>query len=180
MTAKRLGLMRELVPNATIIAILVNPKGSDTPHELREVQAAARSVSQKLIILNASTPNQIDKAFTTLSQQAVDALVVGSDPMFTSEQKKIFALAASHRIPTIYGSPETTPRGALASYGPSLLEAYQLAGNYTGKLLKGAKPADLPVLRPTHLRLMINLKVAKSLGLEVPPSILLRADQVIE
>jgi putative ABC transport system substrate-binding protein len=178
--AKRFELMRELVPNATAIAVLINPMNVDAPGQLREVQAAARAARQELFVLNASTPSEIDAAFAVLVKQAVGALIVAGDPMFVSRREQIGSLVASYAIPAMYNSPESTPPDALVWYGPSLADAYRQAGIYTGKILTGAKPADLPVLRATRFKLMINLKAAKTLGLEVPTSILLRADEVIE
>jgi putative tryptophan/tyrosine transport system substrate-binding protein len=178
--AKRLELVRELVPNLATIAVLVNPNNGDTPGQLREVQAAARETGQEIIVLNASTPNEIDAAFVAMVQRAAGALVLAGDPMFASRPAQIGALAARYAIPMIWTSLDAAPHDALASYGASLADAYRQAGVYVGKILKGAKPVDLPVLRPTQLQLMINLKTAKSLGLTVPTSILIRADKVIE
>ena len=178
--AKRFELMRELVPNATAIAVLINPMNVDAPGQLREVQAAARAARQELFVLNASTPSEIDAAFAVLVKQAVGALLVAGDPMFVSWREQIGSLVASYAIPAMYNAPESTPPDALVSYGPNLADAYRQVGIYTGKILTGAKPADLPVLRATRFKLMINLKAAKTLGLEVPTSILLRADEVIE
>jgi putative ABC transport system substrate-binding protein len=178
--AKRFELMRELVPNATAIAVLINPMNVDAPGQLREVQAAARAARQELFVLNASTPSEIDAAFAVLVKQAVGALLVAGDPMFVSRREQIGSLVASYAIPAMYNAPESTPPDALVSYGPNLADAYRQVGIYTGKILTGAKPADLPVLRATRFKLMINLKAAKTLGLEVPTSILLRADEVIE
>jgi len=178
--AKRLELMRELVPDATAIAVLINPNNVDTPSELQEVQAAAREARQELFILNASTPREIEAAFAALVQRAAGALIVAGDPMLASRREQIGALVARHAIPTMYNSPDSNPHDALISYGASLADAYRQVGIYTGKILKGAKPADLPVLRATRFKLMINLKTAKTLGLKVPTSILLPADEVIE
>jgi ABC-type uncharacterized transport system substrate-binding protein len=178
--SKRLELMRELVPDATTIAVLVNPNNADTPGQLREIQAAARETRQQLVVLNASTRSEIDTAFAALVQRAAGALIVAGDPMFASRREHIVALAARHAVPTIYGSRETATRDALVSYGASLVDAYRQAGTYTGKILRGSKAADLPILRSTPLVLMINLKTAKILGLKVPTSILLLADEVIE
>jgi putative ABC transport system substrate-binding protein len=177
---KRLELMHELVPNAATIAVLLNPSNGDTPSQLREVQASARAAGQKIIVLNASTPNQIDAAFAALVQQAAGALVLAGDPMFASRIEQIGALATRYGIPMIWTSIESSPPDALASYGASLAASYRQVGIYTGRILKGAKPADLPVVRATQFRLTINLKAAKALGLTVPTSILLRADEVIE
>jgi putative tryptophan/tyrosine transport system substrate-binding protein len=177
--AKRLELVRELLPNAAI-GVLVNPNNADTPGELREVEAWARESGQKILVLNASTPSEIDAAFATIVQRAAAALVIAGDPMFASRREQISALAARQAVPTIFTSPDVTPPDAFASYGASLTDSYRKVGTYAGKILAGAKPADLPVLRPTQFRLMINLKTAKTLNLKVPTSILLRADEVIE
>jgi putative ABC transport system substrate-binding protein len=177
---KRLEFMRELVPNVAIIAVLINPSNGDTPSQLREVQASAREAGQKIIVLNASTPNEIDAAFAALVQQAAGALVLAGDPMFASRSEQIGALATRYGIPMIWTNIESSPPDALVSYGASLAASYRQVGIYTGRILKGAKPADLPVVRATQFRLTINLKAAKALGLTVPTSILLRADEVIE
>jgi len=178
--AKRLELMRELVPDATVIGVLINPNSVDTPSELHEVEAAAREARQELFVLNASTPGEIEAAFAALVQRAAGALIVAGDPMLASRREQIGALVARHAIPTMHNSPDSNPPDALISYGASLTDAYRQVGIYTGKILKGAKPTDLPVLRATRFKLMINLKTAKTLGLKVPTSILLRADEVIE
>jgi putative ABC transport system substrate-binding protein len=181
--AKRLELIRELVPGAAIIAVLVNPNNvDDTPSELREVQTAAREAGQEIIVLNASTPSEIDAAFATLVQSAAGALIVAGDPMLAAQRDQIRALARRHAIPMLSSNLESGTRtpDALITYGARLTESYRQVGIYTGKILAGAKPRDLPVLRPTKFLLTINLKIAKELGLKVPTSILLRADEVIE
>jgi len=178
--AKRLELMRELVPGAPIIAVLVNPNNVDTPTELREVQAAAREAGQEIMVLNASTPSEIDAAFAALVQRATGALVVAGDPMLAAQRDQIRALAHRHAIPMLSSSLDPDTPDALITYGARLTESYRQVGIYTGKILAGAKPKDLPVLRPTKFLLTINLKIAKELGLKVPTSILLLADEVIE
>ena len=179
--AKRLELIRELVPGAAIIAVLVNPNNvDDTPSELREVQTAAREAGQEIIVLNASTPSEIDAAFAALVQRAAGALVVAGDPMLAAQRDQIRALAHRHAIPMLSSNLESGTPDALITYGARLTESYRQVGIYTGKILAGAKPKDLPVLRPTKFLLTINLKIAKELGLKVPTSILLRADEVIE
>jgi putative tryptophan/tyrosine transport system substrate-binding protein len=178
--AKRLELVRELVPGAAIIAVLVNPNNVDTPSELREVQAAARETGQEIVILNASTPSEIDAAFATLVQRAAGALIVAGDPMLAAQRDQIAAFSHRHAIPTLSTNIESSTPDALITYGSSLTETYRQVGIYTGKILAGAKPGDLPVLRPTKFRLTINLKTAKALGLKVPTSMLLRADEVTE
>jgi putative tryptophan/tyrosine transport system substrate-binding protein len=178
--AKRLDLLRELVPNATTIAVLVNPTNADTPAQLREVQAAARAAGQQLIVLNASTPREIEAVFAVLVPRTAGALMIAGDPFFVTQRELLVSLAARYAVPTIYSSRESAARGALMTYGVHLADVYRQAGIYTAKILKGAKPVDLPVLRPTRFELMIDLKTAKSLGLTVPPSIMLLADEVIE
>jgi putative ABC transport system substrate-binding protein len=178
--AKRLELLRELVPNATTIAVLVNPTNADTPGQLREVQAAARAAGQQLIVLNASTPREIEAVFAVLVPRTAGALMIAGDPFFVTQRELLVLLAARYAMPTIYSSRESAARGALMTYVVHLADVYRQAGVYTARILKGAKPADLPVLRPTRFQLMIDLKTAKSLGLTVPPSIMLLADEVIE
>jgi putative tryptophan/tyrosine transport system substrate-binding protein len=178
--AKRLELMRELVPGAPIIAVLVNPNNVDTPSELREVQAAAREAGQEIMVLHASTPGEIDAAFAALVQRAAGALVVAGDPMLAAQRVQIRALAQRHSIPMLSSSLDPDTPDALITYGARLTESYRQVGIYTGKILADAKPKDLPVLRPTKFLLTINLKIAKELGLKVPTSILLLADEVIE
>jgi putative ABC transport system substrate-binding protein len=179
LVAKRLELVRELAPNATI-GVLVNPNNGDTPGELHDAEAWAHETGQEILVLNASTPSEIDAAFATIVQRAAGALVIAGDAMLASRREQIGLLAARQAIPTIYSSPDVIPPDALAAYGASLTDSYRKVGTYVGKILAGAKPADLPVLRPTQFRLTINLKTAKALGLKVPTSILLRADEVIE
>ena len=177
---KRLELLSEMVPQAGVIALLVNPKFSGAERQTRDVQEAARAKRVQLPILKASTEGEIEAAFETLVQQHAGALVVGNDPFFRSRCEQLVALASRHAVPAIYFAPEFAASGGLISYGPSNTAAYSQVGIYTGKILKGAKPADLPVEQPTTFELVVNLKTAKALGLTIPPSLLLRADQVIE
>lgn len=178
---KRLELIRELLPTAAKIAVLHNPRNPLRPVELADLQAAAATLGQQLHLLTASNIAEIDQAFVQLGQQKPDALALNGDIFFTSQRDLIVALAARHRIPTIYHAEEFARAGGLISYGASVAAAYRQAGVYTGRILKGAKPADLPVLLPTKFDLVINLKTAKALGLNVPePFLLFRVDEVIE
>jgi putative ABC transport system substrate-binding protein len=178
--AKRIELLRELVPQAERIGALLNPNRPNPEVQLKDVQAAAQSAGRQLIVLNARTDSDIDAAFEMLIQQRGQALLVTADPFLTSRQGQIVALAARHAIPTIYPWRDFIPAGGLVSYSTSLAGAYRQAGSYVVRILKGEKPADLPVLQPTKFELAINLKTANALGLVVPPSLLARADEVIE
>jgi putative ABC transport system substrate-binding protein len=176
---KRLELLTELVPQAGVIALLVNPNDPNI-ERFGDVQEAARTKGVQLYILKASTEGEIDAAFPTLVQRHADALLVTTEPFFNSRREQLVALASRHAVPAIYGWREFTASGGLISYGPSLPGIYRQVGIYAGRMLKGAKPADLPVQQPTTFELVVNLKTAKALGLTVPPSILSRADEVIE
>jgi putative ABC transport system substrate-binding protein len=180
LAAKRLGLLHDLLPQATVIAVLVNPNFPDAADQMRDVQGAARTLGLRIRVLNASTESEIDMAFVTLAQQRADALVLAADPFFTARRRRIVALAARHAIPAMYDLREWTAAGGLISYGTDLADAFRQTGIYTGKILKGTKPADLPVMQSTKFELVINLKTAKELGLEIPPTLLARADEVIE
>jgi putative ABC transport system substrate-binding protein len=163
-----------------VIALLVNPAGPQTKGIVRQAQETARTKGLQLQILNASTESEIDAAFTTLIQRQAGALISGSDPFFTSRREQLVALAARHAVPAIYQWREFVVSGGLISYGPSLKAAYRQVGIYVGRILKGEKPADLPVHQPTKFELVVNLTAAKALGLTVPQSLLARADEVIE
>lgn len=180
LVAKRLELLEQLVPKVTVIGVLVNPDYPDSDLQLRELQEAAGTIKQRILVERASTEGSIDTAFATLVQARVDALLVANDPFFASRRDRITALAARHAIAAFYSGREFVDAGGLISYGPSLSDAFQQAGSYTGKVLNGMKPADLPVMQPTQFELVVNLKTAKALGLTIPPSILARADEVIE
>jgi putative tryptophan/tyrosine transport system substrate-binding protein len=176
--AKQLGLLRELVPNVTVAGMLVNPNNSTS--ELTDAQAVAGSLGLQIHVLNANTEIDIDQAFASAIQQGVGALIVGTDPFFYSRRDQIVALAARERVPTIYYSRQFTAAGGLISYGVSLTDAYLQAGTYTGRVLKGEKPADMPVMQLSKFELVINLKTAKILGLSIPSGVLAIADEVIE
>jgi ABC-type uncharacterized transport system substrate-binding protein len=177
---KRLGLLRQLLPNATTITMLINPNYPATSAEVRDVQAAARSLGLQINLLNASTSREIDAALATFVSKRPDALFVGGDPFLLGQRDQIVSLAARHAVPTTYPQREYVDAGGLMSYGTSVPNGYRQAGVYTGRILRGAKPSELPVLQPTKLELAINLKTAKALGLDISPNLLAIADVVIE
>ncbi len=177
---KRLGLLRGLVPGAALIAVLLNPTNANFQTQLRGVQDAARALGQQVSILSASTERDIDVALTTVTQSGAGALLVSSDPFFNDERDQVIALAARYAIPAIYEGREFAMAGGLASYGTSLAYAYRQAGIYAGRILRGEKPADLPVVQPIKFEFVINLKTAKTLGLDVQPGLLSSADEIIE
>jgi len=180
MAPKRLGILRQLIPNASTVAMLVNPKYQTTAAEVRNVEDAARALGIKMSVLNASTEDEIDTAFTTIVQQKADALIIGTEPFLLGQRDQLVRLAARHSIPTIYFVREFVDAGGLLSYGPSVANGYRQVGVYTGHILGGAKPAELPVLQPTSFQLFINLKTARALRLNVPATLLANADEVIE
>jgi putative tryptophan/tyrosine transport system substrate-binding protein len=177
---KRLGLLHELIPNATTIAMLVNLDYPSGAAEVQDVQAAARTLGMDIGVFNTPREQDIDPAFATLVGQKPAGLLVADDPFLTSQRARIVRLAAHHQLPAIYYVRDFVDVGGLMSYGPDIEDAYRLVGLYTARILKGEKPADLPVLQPTKFDLVINLKTAKTLGLEIPPTLLARADEVIE
>ena len=178
--AKRLGLLRELVPQAVPIGILLNPNFPAYQGQLTEVQDAATSAGLKIHVLRANTDQEIEAAFETITEQHIPALAVAAAPFFDTRRTKLVSLAARHAVPTMYQFREFAASGGLISYGVSIPEIYRQVGVYAGRILKGEKPADLPVVQPTKFELIINLRAAKALGLDIPPSLLARADEVIE
>jgi putative tryptophan/tyrosine transport system substrate-binding protein len=180
LTAKRLELLRELLPQAGIVACLVNPNNPEADSQLMDIRAAAVTFRQEVLILNASTDHELHGAFAMLARERAAGLLVGNDAFFVLRREQLAALAARHAIPAVYFLREFAAAGGLMSYGDSLTDAYRQVGGYVGRILKGAKPADLPVQQSTKVELVINLKSAKALGLEVPSILLARADEVIE
>ena len=178
--AKRLELLHELVPTATVMALLVNPTTPAAETIARDAQVAARALGLQLHVLRASSDRDFDTVFATVAQRRVGALVIGADPFFTNQSRQLAELAARHAVPTIYEFREFTAAGGLMSYGGNTTDAVRQAGFYTGRILKGEKPADLPVQQSTKFELVINLKTAKALGLTVPDKLLAIADEVME
>jgi putative ABC transport system substrate-binding protein len=178
--AKGLELIVELVPTSTRIAALVNPGNPNSEIQSRDLHAAARRLGRKVDVLNAGTERDIDSAFATLAREGVEAMIIGPDGFFYNRRDQIVALAGRYAVPTLYSWPEYVRAGGLMSYGSSLSDANRLVGIYAGQILKGVKPAELPVVQSTKVELVINLKTAKALGLEIPPTLLARADEVIE
>jgi len=177
---KQLSLLRELVPEAKVFAVLLNPNSNVADSSVRDLQVAVRSLDLQLLVLRAGAERDIDHAFASFGQHPADALLVQTEPFLSGQLGQIAQLAVRYAIPTIYTSRQFITAGGLISYGASNRDAYRQGGVYVGRILKGEKPADLPVVQPTVFELTINLKAAKSLGLEVPPTLLARADEVIE
>ena len=180
LAAKRVGLLRAMVPAATTIGLLFNPDNPNAEADTAAAQAAARTLGQETHVAHVRIERELDAAFASLVQQRAVALLVASDPLFVSGRGRLVALAARHRLPAIYDRRELAAAGGLVSYGANFADAHRLVGVYVGRILKGEKPADLPVVQPTKFELVINLKTAKTLGLTVPPSLLATADEVIE
>jgi putative ABC transport system substrate-binding protein len=178
--AKRLGLLHEMLPKATPIAVLINPNFADAENQLRDVQEAAARLGVQLVVVRANAESDFNAAFSTVVQQRSGALLVGASPFFNNRREQLVVLAARHALPTIYEWRDFAAAGGLMSYGTSLADAYRQVGVYAGQILKGAKPVDLPVVQSTRFELVINLNTAKALGIEVPPTLLARADEVIE
>jgi putative ABC transport system substrate-binding protein len=180
LTAKRLELLHEVIPKATAIGILLNPTNPLADPDEREATRAAQALGLQLNILKASSEGDIDKAFTTFAQLQTEALLVGTDVSFSSRVHQFVALSASHRLPACYDRREYVIAGGLMSYGASLMDGYSVVGVYVGQILNGVNPGDLPVVQPSKFDLAVNLKTATSLGIEIPPQVLARADEVIE
>ena len=180
MEQKRLSLLHELTPGVPLIGALLNPNFPDAARQLPELEEAARVIGRRLIVAKASNDEELNVAFAFLLQQGIGALLVATDPYFDTRRDRIIAFAAQNRLPAVYHFREYAFAGGLVSYAPSITDAYRQAGNYTGRILKGEKPADLPVLQPTKFDFVINLKTAKTLGLTVPFGLLNAADEVIE
>jgi putative ABC transport system substrate-binding protein len=180
MEGKRFGLLRDLLPSANLIAVLMNPKNTNSAAQLRDIQEAARALKQDIHLLNANNEAELEIAFDTAKQVGAGAMLVAADPYFNSQRDKIVTLAAQHAMPAIYEQREHVAAGGLMSYGTSLTDGYRRVGSYTGRVLKGEKPGDLPIEQSTKFEFVINLKTAKALGLTVPLSLVSRADDVIE
>jgi putative ABC transport system substrate-binding protein len=180
MAAKRLELLRELVPAATRVAVLVNPTGNNAESTAQDVQAAARTMGLQVRIVPASSSREINAAFEAFARERPDALVIGADPYFNSRRVQIVQLAARHAVPAVYAARDNSEIGGLMSYGASTIDAFHQMGVYVGRILKGTKPADMPVVQATKFELVINAETARMLGLAVPGALIARADEVIE
>jgi len=180
MDQKRLSLLHELTPGVPLIGALLNPNSPGQEHQLPELEEAARTIGRRLLVAKASNDDELNAAFALLVQQRIGALLVAADPYFDTQRDRIIAFAAQNHLPAVYQFREYALAGGLVSYGPSITDAYRQAGNYTGRILKGEKPADLPVVQTTKFDFVVNMKTAKALGLEFPPNLLARVDEVIE
>jgi putative ABC transport system substrate-binding protein len=180
LAAKRLEILREVVPNASVIGVLINPNNASAEAQSAMVQDAGRAMGQKVLILHASSERDFDSVFATIVQSRIDALIVGADPFLSSQRAQLIALTARYRIPAIYEWHEFVQAGGLMSYGSDLVEGYHQIGIYAGRILKGEKPGDLPIVQSTKVEFAINLKTAKALGITVPLALSGRADEVIE
>jgi putative ABC transport system substrate-binding protein len=180
LVTKRLALLRELVPGAVRVAVLVNPAYPDTEHMVRDVVEAARAIGLQSQVFNASTSREINAAFTSLARERPDVLFVGGEPFLNSRRVQLVNLASRHAVPATYALRDFAEVGGLMSYGPNIADAFRQVGVYTGRILKGAKPADLPVVQASKFELVINAETARMLGLEIPPTLIARADEVIE
>ena len=180
LVAKHLELVRELLPSATRIAVLINPSGPSSEATLRDIEPAAHALGLRVQVLNASTPREIDAAFATLVRERLDELFLAADPFFTSRRVQLANLATRHVVPMISATREVPEAGGLISYGANISDGWRQMGVYVGRILRGTKPADLPVVQSTKFELVINAQTARILGLEVPPTLLARADEVIE
>jgi putative ABC transport system substrate-binding protein len=180
LSAKRMELLREIAPNAALIALFMNPDNANVDADIKAAQEAARALDRQTVVVSARSPGEFDAAFKTAVQKRAGAMLLASDPMFLGQRGKHIALAGQYAIPVMYRTREFAVAGGLMSYGSSITWMYHQAGIYVGRILKGTKPADLPVLQPTKFELVINLKTAKALGITIPQSLLLRADEVIQ
>ncbi len=180
MESKRLGLLHDAVPAAKTLAVLVNPANPNMELQVRDLRETAPRIGVELAILNASAEGEFEGAFAMMAERKAGGLLVGSDPFFNSRRSRLIALAAQHRLPAIYEWRDFAVEGGLMSYGTVLTDAYRQLGVYAGRILKGEKPGDLPIVQPTHFKFVINLKTAKTLGLEFPPTLSARADEIIE
>jgi putative ABC transport system substrate-binding protein len=180
LTAKRLGLLNELLPNVAVVGVLLDPSLLDFKSELKDVEEAGRSAGRQMLVLKATNEHEINEAFASIVQAKAGAILVGAGPIFLGKRREIIALATRYKLPASYVTRQYPEAGGLMSYGPSQTDAYRRAGIYVGKILNGSKPADLPVEMPVKFDLVINLATAKALGISVPPMLLARADDVIE
>jgi putative ABC transport system substrate-binding protein len=177
---KRLAFLRELVGQTDLVAVLIDPANETAALASRDVESAAKAIGQRIVLVNAKSATDFEAAFATIARESAGALLVSDDPVFINSRKKLIELAALHAVPAIYGRREFAVDGGLASYGASAADQYYQCGRYIGRILAGAKPADLPFLQPSKFELVINLKTTKALGLKLPQTLLVAADEVIE